>query len=154
MALKNTLVCPTSGKSLNCYFVVYSPQYLNHDTHKLFLDTILSPSPVYFSTMEFGQAGDHPHVNYLYYASSRDAADERRRLLRVFKASKVHFGQHELKVKACSGPNNVVKYMIKEGISPTVLEDPNRPPKQVTPRGAGVVAAGVREGPDESANEK
>ena len=78
-----TVLCPVTKKQLNCFYLVYSPKEYSEEINAFIREKILEPSPSYILTHEFGTGGKHHHVNYVYYASSGDSSNEKRRLLRV-----------------------------------------------------------------------
>ena len=80
-----TVLCPVTKKQLNCFFLVYSPKEYSEEINVFIREKILEPSPSFLLTHEFGSSGKHHHVNYIYYSSSRDATDEKKRLIRANK---------------------------------------------------------------------
>lgn len=69
------------------YFCVYSPKEYDHDTFKLFLNRFVVDHAIsYLYTHEFGESGQHHHVNFLYQSSSKDAWNEKRRYTRINKS--------------------------------------------------------------------
>jgi len=93
-------------KALKPYFVVYSPKEFDVEIHRKFLDSIES-SPHILCTKEWGTTGAHPHANYFFYHSARDAFN----IKRIFKMK-----QPEWTAKSVTSINNVITYMTKEGM--------------------------------------
>ena len=104
-----TVLCPVTKKQLKCFYLVYSPKEYDEKINEYIRDKILDPSPSYLLTHEFGTGGKHHHVNYVYYASSRDAVDEKKRLLRVRR----DFLPPLIKVRKVSNLANTVNYITK-----------------------------------------
>ena len=104
-----TVLCPVTKKELNCFFLVYSPKEYSEEIKAFIKEKILDPSPSYLLTHEFGTGGKHHHVNYIYYASSRDGATEKRRLLRVRR----DFLPPLMKVRKVANLANIVNYITK-----------------------------------------
>jgi len=112
-SLAPTALCPVTKKTLNCFFVVYSPKEFDDAIHEAFLKQI-DYSPHILCTIEYGSQMTHKHANYLFYSSQRDAHN----LARVFKIPK----GPSWKVKKATSPNNVISYMTKEGTQPELLD--------------------------------
>lgn len=64
-------------------------------------------------TEEWGEANTHHHANYIYYASSRDTNDEKKRLLRIDKSWK----RPLVTVKKITNMANIINYITKEEVS-------------------------------------
>lgn len=84
---------------------MYSPKTYDVDVVASVI-TAIGSSPKILVTKEFGTNNTHEHANFLFYHSSRDAYNVRR----SFK-----WQPPEWVVKAAPSPNNVVRYMTKEG---------------------------------------
>ena len=104
-----TVLCPVTKKELSCFFLVYSPKEYSEEINAFIKEKILDPSPSYLLTHEFGTGGKHHHVNYIYYASSRDGANEKRRLIRANKILLPPLA----KVRKVANLANTVNYITK-----------------------------------------
>ena len=104
-----TVLCPVTKKQLNCFYLVYSPKEYSEEINEFIRAKILDPSPSYLLTHEFGNGGNHHHVNYIYYASSRDGAVEKKRLIRANKILLPPLA----KVRKVANLANTVNYITK-----------------------------------------
>jgi len=102
------------NKQLHWYFLVYSPSVWDRRVHNYIMDKIIH-SPSLLCTKEYGQTGMHPHTNYLYQSTSRDAYVEKRKMSAYLLKNKIVFGKPTFVLKNTTQPNNVICYMTKEG---------------------------------------
>ena len=116
------LRCPTTGKDLKCFFVVYSPKVFVDEDHKKML-AICESSPHAVSTIEWGSEGRHKHANYVCWLKYKDAYAVKRQ----FKLK-----EPEYKVKAVTSVANAVNYVTKEGKPPDRSLAPPPPPGAVS----------------------
>lgn len=65
--------------------LTYSPKKWEEEQYDFILQRILEPGWSGISTQEWGETGTHHHAHFIYYASSRDTCDEKKRLARCAK---------------------------------------------------------------------
>jgi hypothetical protein len=62
------------------FYGVYSPRNFCPDRFAFIVDKLCAPADSYYVTLERGtKTGNHLHANFIYYSTSRDSFNERKK---------------------------------------------------------------------------